>query len=376
MIIGDIDMNINANPMCQEIRLIKVDSICNAPNLFNDSVYPGDANADFVANILDILPIGLNYGNTGTVRSNANNAWFGQASTDWTNTIPYWNNNEKHADCNGDGIINAADTTAIILNYGYTHNKGNGIQQANANDPILSLSFLTDTAAAGSIITVPINLGSLAVPANNIYGIAFTLNYNNHIVKNMNASFNNSWLGNLGSNMIALQHNDTTNGELAIGLVRIDHTNVSGIGQIATLTLQMKDDVSGKVNMIAKTLNMTISNIRMIDNAGNTINATGAGDSVVVTQEGVTAINSLSNLSNSIQLYPNPAKESFNIILPDNNTVHEITVTNILGNVVEKIQVNKQNKVEVNSSSFSKGVYFIKINTQEGNVVKRISISE
>src|SRR6185295_12937804 len=66
-----------------------------------DSVWPGDANYDGVANNLDLLPIGVAYGSTGTVRPGASNNWVGQAANDWGISLAS-GTDYKHIDCNGD----------------------------------------------------------------------------------------------------------------------------------------------------------------------------------------------------------------------------------------------------------------------------------
>ncbi|MEO1451717.1 MAG: hypothetical protein AAFV07_19465, partial [Bacteroidota bacterium] len=105
-----------------------------------DSVWPGDANYDLVANNQDLLAIGVAFGLTGPPRANASLNWTGQPSVDWTDTLP-GGINFKHADTDGNGVVNTADTVAINLNYGLTHNKNEGVQKAG---PLLAYSFKTD----------------------------------------------------------------------------------------------------------------------------------------------------------------------------------------------------------------------------------------
>ncbi|MFM2048064.1 MAG: hypothetical protein RI955_612, partial [Bacteroidota bacterium] len=87
----------------------------------SDCVWPGDANSDLVADNLDIFPIGLLNGTTGPVRNNASLIWIDQPATTFGTTASGFTVDAKHADCNGDGIIDGNDTTAILQNYGSTH---------------------------------------------------------------------------------------------------------------------------------------------------------------------------------------------------------------------------------------------------------------
>ena len=51
----------------------------NVPVMPTDSVWPGDANNDLVANNVDLLAVGVGFGATGPVRPNASNLWIPQA---------------------------------------------------------------------------------------------------------------------------------------------------------------------------------------------------------------------------------------------------------------------------------------------------------
>jgi len=75
-------------------------------------VRPGDADQNNVVDERDILPIGRYYGYRGPVRASASTTWSSQALTaPWTNLAA------SHADCNGDGVVNATDVQAIVLNW-------------------------------------------------------------------------------------------------------------------------------------------------------------------------------------------------------------------------------------------------------------------
>lgn len=84
------------------------------------NVWPGDCDYDLNANNVDLISLGLAYGATGSTRTGASNNWTAQPSADWSQWFQL-GANYKHSDCNGDGVVDANDTTAILLNYGNTH---------------------------------------------------------------------------------------------------------------------------------------------------------------------------------------------------------------------------------------------------------------
>ena len=79
------------------------------------TVYPGDANNDGVVDVRDILPLGQYYGKTGPTRAGASLTWGAQSVTlGWSPEAA------AYADCNGDGVVNATDLTAIVQNWSST----------------------------------------------------------------------------------------------------------------------------------------------------------------------------------------------------------------------------------------------------------------
>jgi hypothetical protein len=83
-------------------------------------VWPGDTDADLIVDNNDLLPLGLYYNATGAPRASASIVWVGQNSIDW-GQLQASGIDVKHADCNGDGVVNSSDTLAITTNYSQTH---------------------------------------------------------------------------------------------------------------------------------------------------------------------------------------------------------------------------------------------------------------
>ena len=103
-------MNLQGDPALHIFRLDTAD------------VWPGDTDADGIAHHVDVLNIGLAYGNIGVGRPQARLQWQAQRAINW-DSLFHAGLNYKHADCNGDGIVNTDDTLAIHLNYGLIHPK-------------------------------------------------------------------------------------------------------------------------------------------------------------------------------------------------------------------------------------------------------------
>lgn len=72
--------------------------------------------------------------------------------------------------------------------------------------------------------------------------------------------------------------------------------------------------------------------------------------------------NSLFETSNDIYVYPNPAKESLNINLPNFiGLPNSYAIVNSLGKIIRKKDVSKETDLNVNISNLSRGIYYISI---------------
>lgn len=69
---------------------------------------------------------------------------------------------------------------------------------------------------------------------------------------------------------------------------------------------------------------------------------------------------------NDMYLYPNPAKETLNIHVPSNfGLPNSYIISNSLGQIISRKSVAKEADLNVNTSSLSKGVYFIKVTKED-----------
>jgi len=208
------------------ITLIAMDSTCqdtfgiNVTVTENCLVWPGDVNDDGIANIYDILGIGINYSGIGSSRDSVSIRWMGHYSVDWPDTQKS-GINKKFVDCNGDGKIDNKDVLAITTNYGNTHAKSSVNQSQNKIDPDLYFTFTSDTISAGDTVNAEINLGTLTLPANNVYGLVFCIEYDPLLIDSASAQMNysNSWLA-ADTNTISLERDFYATGNFDVGFSR------------------------------------------------------------------------------------------------------------------------------------------------------------
>ena len=104
------------------------------------------------------------------------------------------------------------------------------------------------------------------------------------------------------------------------------------------------------------------SNILKIDN----INFS-AQNTVPVVTVGVNAV-----LSNSFNLYPNPAKNVVNITNNENRLVQQVAVYDVTGKLINTQNYNNETEIQLNVENLASGTYMLHLQTAEGKAVKKV----
>lgn len=200
-------------------------------------VWPGDVGNDGLVNQMDQWAIGLAYGRSGPVRPNATLDWVGQEAIDWPGTITFaYEFNQKYADCNGDGAINANDMEAIQLNWGKTHPVTPFLPQAfpeRAADKQIGAP-----QQEGSALAYAIELGTAQAPLTNAYGLSFELHFDPIRLLGLSFEASEGAFQTEGSELLVLAHLDSESGRALVSLVRTDQQGVDALGHLGTLRLE------------------------------------------------------------------------------------------------------------------------------------------
>jgi hypothetical protein len=139
-----------------------------------------------------------------------------------------------------------------------------------------------------------------------------------------------------------------------IGLVKTNKLNVTGSGQIATLVFKLKAGTKGS------DLQFGVYNDFLINNNGQQLTSVGRTTSVKVLTETAEPI-----WANQIQVYPNPTTDKV-FVETQNIVIQSITVLDIAGKMIEKINQNTPLSIK------TVGTYFLKIETDKGTVMKKV----
>ena len=330
----------------------------------NDDVWPGDANSDGVVTNSDALYLGLAFNQTGPNRPAATLNWVGQPCPDWTFNFAQNNVNLKHADCDGNGIINFDDTLAIDFNYSNTHNKFEGVA-ADGNPPIW-VEATPDTVGLEQAIDIVIHLGTAAQPVDSLHGVAFSLTFDETKLSSngLTIDYDNCVLGTAGYDVLTFQKNLFNDGMIDFAISRNTLQNFQGYGPIVHARIVTTDNLSGIHDVV-----LEIGGVVALTASEAEVSLTSIPDTVVIDPMKVgIEENALAN----VLIYPNPATDILNISgLEGSGT---IAVFNAVGQETMAIPFNNSERMKLNLSELVSGVYFVQISTEKGIVTHKLRL--
>ncbi len=323
-----------------------------------DLVFPGDVNYDQIANNEDLLDLGVVYGTTGVARNGASTDWVGQSVEDWT-TTQFNGENAKHADCNGDGIVNADDVEAIRLNYNQTHESGKTEVESNLEGNLIL--ELPEEVAEGQTVSLKVLLGELDNPVENFYGVAFTLQYDPTFIKEESFLFDYSenWLGTLESDLLTIEKVFHSDGQIDIGMVRTDQMDISGGGEIMSIDFAMSDAIIGKTEGVP--FNINIIKIKAIDEMAVPINMqVQQAQSTVILG---THIPLLAHNATDVEIIPQVNQQQ---IIVEGNGIQNCQLFSLQGRLIATEAKESTQQLLLNTHELIPGIYILRLRTTDG----------
>ena len=375
---GQYDLNIVDNAGC--VLNVTFDVFVDA-----DCVWPGDTDTNKVVNNFDLLNIGLAFDSVGPPRFNGSLSWMGQGVEDWSQNTPTTNVNFKHADTDGNGMVNSNDTLAITQNWGLMHNFTNTPVLNQFTDlPIADGAVLTapfyvepDTLPEGETIGLDIILGDVSNVVTGLYGIAFSIEYDTSVVVPGSASidFSNCWLGDVDADAITIQRDFPAEGRIDAAITRIDGMEMDGAGLFGEFIITLDDDIllwDPKNDEIENDVfaNFAITNYHLINFSQEEILVEATTTSAPV--DGTTSIHN-TYLDKEIQLYPNPANELFYISSSKNLFIEQVKIYSTTS-LIKAMKTNTTDVIEIPTMDLPNGIYFIELQTEKGVVTKKVSV--
>lgn len=328
-------------------------------------VWPGDANSDGVANSSDILELGLQASSTGPLRSPGGNTWSSQHANAW---IGYLSNgkNKCHADCNGDGTVNANDTVAVYNNYLLTHSfKPSGTSSTGDINLVSQNNYVLE----GTWNKVDIELGTTSNPVSQVYGVMFDINLDNAIIQNNMAYvvYTSSFLDASSQNII-FRKVDATNNKIYAASVRTSGSDVNGNGKIGELWFFVQSGLPANT-----TMNLSVNNTGKVSKNGVSGSLIGGSSTVPVLATAPLGIKQLVNIDQSTAFFPNPAANQLNLVSSLSSNVKYV-IYDVSGRIVNSGEFIGNKSLDI--GSFAAGSYIVRFESGSASSFKKLVIEK
>jgi hypothetical protein len=327
-------------------------------------VWPGDTDSSGVVDHFDLLPLGIAYGASGPPRINAHTDWRPQFADSWGQATPASNMNYRHVDTDGNGQVEAADTLAIHLNWHKSTLLPDPPSYAVPKGIGPDLFVRPDTIGEVETAIFDIVLGTAEQPAENVYGLAFTLRYDqNQVAENgIYVHFDHSWIGR-PDEILSFYRNDAENGKLHIALTRIDGREVSGSGAIAHLGVTLEDVI---FRSIEREITFRIEEVRMIDRNEMRLPVSEMTTSVLIDRN-VTGVDDIDRRS-ALKIIPQPATDEVRLEA-EGMEIQAVKIYHLTGELIARFETSG-----FSVASLKDGYYLVSVQTDRGVIVRKLVV--
>jgi len=360
---GEVNFFGNVETLVITSEEIKLDNICYFLEIQGAEVWPGDINSDNIADHCDVIYLGIANGAIGPERASQSEDWNGQFADDWDGAFEFNNTNYKHADANGDGIVDENDLEVLNTNLSKVHGPlppWNGIIGTELDPPLYVDLNANGPLVSGGAFSAPIILGTQDLPVEDIYGLAFSIVFDTDEMdlSNTSISVNNSWLGN---DLWKVEDMDIVGGRINIGMTRTGLIDTTGYGEIGSFTGIIED-------LVGKIINIEITDIKALshDEYVIPIFAQGSSGSVTTNTE-------KDALEDGLHVFPIPTSNNLHIRNYNEDDLIGIKIYNVLGQTM-LLDINPSNINLYNLEEFVSGIYFAEMEFKGTSVVRKIEV--
>jgi hypothetical protein len=365
----------SAGGQCQteSIQMSVVDiAASDPPYCVGDCVWAGDLNKDGIVNNKDLLPLGRSMGRCGLMRPNASLEWYGQFANPWNQPFTTLSNDLKFADADGNGVINAADTTALSVFYGQTHQFTPNMPNIGKGLPF-SLKLLTPNPGIGDLVKVAVSIGNTNTPAIDLYGFTFDVQLGSNLVDSALQIhyYPNSWINYNGPSLWMAKN--TGPGRLETAFTRTDGMAVSGSGIVAELDFIIIDIVHGGKSGNADVLKIEL-NAAQILGAGGISSDCPEVSLEIPLQQRIKNREQPGADKGELYVYPNPTANLLQIQLQGSAQAQQLNLTDLTGKTIFSSNAEGWRSMQVAVGNYPSGIYLLSVRTDLGVWMKKIQI--
>jgi Secretion system C-terminal sorting domain/Dockerin type I domain/Bacterial Ig domain len=365
--LDNFSINYCVDGACQAVQLTIDIADVNNVSCVGDCVWAGDANADGIVDMADILTISKAMGEKGIARTENDPVWLPRKASNWTQNGDN-GNNLKHADTNGDGLITAADTVAVSQFWGQKR----AIVAQNEGFTIDNLE-LTAIPAQSALHAGDTLLLYLSVPnaALNTSGYQFTLGYNASWVNpaSLSVEFANQWMN---EDAATLGFYRTSNQQIEVGLGVAAARSASGRGVVGILRGIIEEDVTCCAKTSRYKVELNFKNAWLQTESGIRLKLKTNNVTIPIIEKPKPYL-----IDNQLAVFPNPATDDLHVYLDDATSfISEITLFNLTGQAMMQQQDLQTRLIDLKTNELRNGMYLLRAKTTTGYLTKKINIAK
>ena len=364
----------------KNIFLFAICSLFFSQTFFAQTVWPGDVNNNGIVNEVDLLYLGLAFGESGPSRTSIDSSWAAQEIIEnWSSNFPN-GLNFAYADCNGDGLVSEADADVIEKNYLETQDDimvipDDVLEGVVGEDP--KIIFLENDLVVpeGGSIDLNIGLGSVDSPVDSILGLAFIIKVDPELFQGNRIKFKfdkDSWLNPDDDVSITrfLKDNPKENGRFTVAFTRKDKMPVADFGSIGTVSFVVESNVIDLLTNNNDSLEVAIDSVIMTDENLEPLPAIGASINLqleeLIEEDNDSTITSTYNpILDKIKVFPNPTS-GWLLVKTANIHTENFEVLNTLGQVIFSQKGTTSNFQSLDLRHIPQGSYWLRFYTELG----------
>lgn len=341
-------------------------------------MFPGDANNDGRCNHVDILPIGILYGQEVFPRFLPSLNWQPQPFEPFPGQLPVSGVNFAFSDSDGNGFIDSIDLDALALNYDLLQNQSQPPPQPyilgdtlfTTSVPTLRLRFLQDTVLVSDTATAVLQFFTPNIlPSDQAaLGFALDLQYDTENVQDsLTKVYVDSMPGDLMFVASAVNFRNiwrTPSGTIEMGVAgkmknTLDHTrDLAYI--IITVDVILR---SGET----RPFTMAFGNVLMVNKHEQVLKVKLETDTVILFQPSSSVVH-LEPLS--LRLSPNPVQEQLHIESPD-APMERLDVFDTVGRLVLSVDGRDETRFDLSVETLPPGLLLLAVRTREGVILRK-----
>lgn len=345
--------------------------------LLADCVWPGDVNTDGIVDYRDWVAMTLVFGYTGPARDDQGISFQGYPALPWNGQLPN-GANIKHADADGNGIIDLLDFEAIEVNYGKTHGAYPGLDGPKPS-PMQFVPVILEAPSDsnGHKMTV----GILAIDSSGLLnsfsgaGLVFGWNKPAPIEFDAPPQADFSVAGAFGKEGVAVRSIARlvpNRNEMHLARAVTDHrnrTNVSLLAQVDFIVIEDNIGVGDTLDIV-----FSVSGAQALTGDGMFLPiGTGQGKFTLVGDTLIVSGDHFLPALPDLLVFPNPSEGLFTAILPAAASAPTtLTVHDVQGRPVWRQEKSGAGAVIIDLTALPAGSYYLRAVNRKGQAVRQL----